>query len=274
MYLNIKGYSKEAIKKFYQVVSSGSLKKPGQYVLDEVLFDDVHITFYKTGTILFKGDYESLSDKIDILIDKKLYVGVDEVGVGENIGPYATAAIKFYDFESKKRVIMHGIKDSKKMTAKEITAAAKIIRENAEVQIILLDPVNFNIKYKKFKNMKALNAVAQNSLLMRFDSEESFVTDEFVNEKKYYEYLKTFQQTETRKVKLLPKAEDRYMEVAAAAIVAKSEFNNWMINFSTKYNLPLEIKQRVNTNGLWAKLKSGEIPFDEPELIFKNWSKE
>ena len=55
-----------------------------------------------------------------MIIDKNLYVGVDEVGVGENVGPYVSCAISYENYESKKKVVLKGIKDSKKMKHLEI----------------------------------------------------------------------------------------------------------------------------------------------------------
>lgn len=274
MYLSIKGYSKETIEAFYNVVKEGSLNKPGEHVLDEIVYKGVNITFYKTGTVLFNGNYKLLEKEIETLIDPKLYVGIDEVGVGENIGPYVSCAVKFNNYNSKKNVVMHGIKDSKKMKAHEVAEAAEVIKANAEVHCVVLEPQDFNVKYKQVKNMKALNALAQNSILLNYPKDNEFVTDEFVNENKYKEYMETFNVKEVRDIKLVQKAEDKYMEVAAGAIVAKAYFNNWLVEFTNEHNLPLQIKDRVNANKLWSDIKEGRVQFDKPELLLKDWSKE
>jgi len=225
MYLTVKAFSQDSFDKFHKLVSNGdNLKQSGpQY--DQLIYKGVQITFYNNLTILFKGNInEDLEELIDVLIDKELYVGSDEVGVGEGVGPMVAAAIKFNDYESKKRVILHGIKDSKKMNHNEIMVAAKVIKNNAEVQLISLDPVKFNSTYKKIPNVKKINAIMQNKILSKFDGIK--VTDEFVNLNKFKEYLSTANEEMFEGTFILEqKAEDKYMEVAAAAIVAKAYYN-------------------------------------------------
>ena len=131
MYMSIKSFSAETLKKFHDLVRQPELT-PGEYILDQVTYKGVKITFYTTGTVLFEGDTSLIEKEIEILIDKELYVGIDEVGVGENIGPYVACAVRFNDFESKKQVALHGIKDSKKMSYDEINLAAKVIKNNSK----------------------------------------------------------------------------------------------------------------------------------------------
>lgn len=273
MYLSIKAYSKESLIEFYNIVKEGSLQRPAEHVLDEVMYKGIKITFYKTGTVLFHGDISGIHEEMKTLVDKEMYVGVDEVGVGENVGPFVACAVKFNDYESKFRSVLAGIKDSKKMTAKEIEKSAAVIKENAEVRCTLLEPVVFNKHWVNIGNVKELNALVQNSLLIKFDANNKFITDEFVNSKKYTEYLDKNNVSERREVQLLQKADDKYVEVSAGAIVAKAEFNRWMKEFAAEHNLPLQIKDRLNANKLWTDLKEGKVQFDKPELILKEWAK-
>ena len=208
-----------------------------------------------------------------ILIDKELYVGIDEVGVGENIGPYVACAVRFNDFESKMRVALHGIKDLKKMSYDEIVAATKVIKNNSKWECVGLDPKEFNNQYKVIQNMKALNAIAQNDLHNKFKDFDKHVTDEFVNEKKYFEYLETFNRDSFKDITFTTKAEDKYMEVAAAAIIAKEKYNTWLVNYLKDNNIDFKIGVRLSSNDIWTRIKNGEISIKDRDSLIKDWSK-
>ena len=274
MYTTIKAYSKESLKAFHDVVKGPKVNADkDNYIIDKVIYKGVEITFYTTGSVLFKGDINSIKDDVSLLVDKTLYVGIDEVGVGENIGPYASCIVRFNDYESKMNVALHGIKDSKKMSHFEIVEAAKVIKDNAKVECIVMEPKKFNVNYKKIKNMKALNAIAQNKLNLAFKDYDNHVTDQFVSKEKYVEYLTDFNQEVYDDIFFTTKAEDKYMEVAAAAIVAKNEFNSWMIKYLDKHNINYEIKNKLSTNDIWTKIKNGDIEITDRDSLIKDWSK-
>jgi ribonuclease HIII len=107
----------------------------------------------------------------------------------------------------------------------EVLDAAKVIKENAEVHCKFMNVSSFNKNYKKIKNMKALNAIAQNGVHNDFKQYGDHVTDQFVNSNKYFSYLEEFKQEPYKDVFFTTKAEDKYMEVAAGAIVAKAMYN-------------------------------------------------
>jgi ribonuclease HIII len=108
----------------------------------------------------------------------------------------------------------------------EVLEAAEVIKQNSEVHCKFMDVATFNKSYKVIKNMKALNAIAQNGVHNSFKAYDDHVTDQFVNINKYYSYLDEFKQEPYKGVFFTTKAEDKYMEVAAGAIVAKSMYNN------------------------------------------------
>ncbi len=272
MYLNIKAYSQESFDAFYEIVIEDVVRSQ-QYIIDEVFYKGVKITLYTTLTVLIKGDVSNIMEEIDLLIDTKMYVGVDELGVGENIGPYVVCAVKFNDYKSKVNVVLHGIKDSKKMSHKEIIDASKVIMKNSKYECIGLAPSDFNKEYSKIKNMKALNAIAQNDLHMKFKDDPNHVTDEFVNQRKYFEYLSNFGKEPFEDIFFTTKAEDKFVEVAAAAIISKAKYNNWLIDYLDKHNIYYKIDKKLNSNEIWTRIKNNKIILKDRNELVKDWSK-
>ncbi|NQX83289.1 MAG: hypothetical protein HRS50_01055 [Mycoplasmataceae bacterium] len=231
MYTSIKAYSQKSFMKFYLKLNGSKTYSDKKITFDVIDYDDIQITFYCNLTILFRG---FLSKKIklliDIIIDKELYVGSDEVGVGETIGPMVAVALRFNSYEDKKIVILNGIKDSKKMSAKEIQEKAKFIMNHSTYYVANMIPETFNKKYKLLPNVKAINALMQNQLHKKFEGKGyKHITDQFVNEKKYKEYILNSNNKPFKgNLLLLTKAEEKYLEVSAAAIIDKSIYNIWI----------------------------------------------
>ncbi len=276
MYTSIKAYSKEAFIKFYKSIGGYKSYNNKEVTFDIINLYNVQVTFYSNLTILFKGDIDNeMYELIDIIIDKELYVGSDEVGVGESIGPLVAAVVKFKSYEDKKKVIVNGIKDSKKLNAKEIKDKADFIKKHVEYHTAILDPIKFSEIYQnKLPNVKAINALLQNQLHKKFEGKGyTHVTDQFVNEKKYNEYINNSDNEKFNgKLLLLTKAEEKYLEVSAAAIIAKDIFNNWIIDEFKNDGIELVINNKLRSWDIYQDLIKGKYKVDTKKYI-KDWSK-
>ncbi len=276
MYLSIKAYSEKSFMEFYKSIGGIKNYSNVNVQFDIVIYENVQITFYSNLTILFKGNItQKIKELIDIIIDKELYVGSDEVGVGESIGPMVAVALKFRNYNSKKEVIMNGIKDSKKLNAKEIDEKASFIKKHSSYYTVMIEPNKFNKIYKKLPNVKAINALMQNELHKKFEGNGHIhVTDQFVNEAKYNEYINNSKNEPFKgKLILLTKAEEKYLEVSAAAIIAKSIFNNWVIDELKKDGINLKIENRLNSWNIFQDIESGRMKVKNKDHYIKKWEK-
>ncbi|RKX66877.1 MAG: hypothetical protein DRP42_02130 [Tenericutes bacterium] len=170
---------------------------------------------------------DSIDKELETLMDNVLYVGSDEVGVGENIGPIVVCVLSFENLDNKFKALKLSIKDSKKMSAKSVTATAKKIKEISNVQCRVFTPVEFNDMYKKMPNVKKINAMIQKQLHDKFgySKESPHISDGFVSQKNFDNYLTSVGMV-NEGIILEPGGEDKYIEVAAAAIVAKDLYNS------------------------------------------------
>lgn len=262
MYLSVKAYDKKAFMAFYELYKNYKVKmKPSSTVFAICKTMNLEITFYNNLTVLFKGNMDFDTNKnIDLLIDSKLYVGIDEVGIGESIGPFVACGAEFNSLESKREVVKNGIKDSKKMTLKEIESIVPLIKKNAKVFCVRIDNNKFNELNAKFKNVKIINAVAINSINKHFENSlNKHIVDGFTTPSVYKGYLeKNIAKSDISKKKfdLVQKSEDKYVEVAAAAIVAKSIFNSDVIKYCKDNNINLPLKDNINTYEIYKDLVS------------------
>ncbi len=275
MYTSIKAYSVDSFMEFYKKLGGTKIYNDSEVTFDIKHYDGVQVTFYSNLTILFNGIISgSLEDLVDIIIDKELYVGSDEVGVGESIGPIVAAAVRFKSFEDKKKAIMTGIKDSKKLNAKEIKQKAETLKKYVEFYTVSLEPLKFNEAYIRLPNVKAINALLQNQLHKRFEGRGYIhITDQFVNESKYKEYINNSDNEPFNgELKLLTKAEEKYLEVSVAAIISKDIYNDWVINTFKNDGVELKIGNKLNAWGIYQDLVKGKYNVDSKKYI-KDWSK-
>ncbi len=275
MYTSIKAYSKDKFIEFYNSIGGNKEYNDINIIFDEIYFNGTKITFYSNLTILFNGPInEDLSLKIDIIIDKELYVGSDEVGVGESIGPIVASAVRFKSYEHKRKAILNGIKDSKKLNAKEIKEKADFLKDCVEHYSITIEPIKFNEIYKKNPNVKAINAIIQNELHKKFENMNyKHVTDQFVNQNKYKEYLVNSGNEEFKgELLLLTKAEEKFLEVSVAAIISKDIFNDWVINEFKKQGVNLEVGNKLNSWAIYQDLLADKYDVDKT-IFIKEWKK-
>lgn len=143
------------------------------------------------------------------LIESKYVAGVDEVGRGCGAGPVVTAAVILpKDFSSPL------LRDSKKLTPKQRKEAYELILEKAICISCnagsVLDVDSMGINPATFKTMtKCLNELTVTPDVILLDG---IVWDKASN----YEVV------------LVPKGDDTYMSIAAAAIVAKVRRDEYM----------------------------------------------
>lgn len=279
MYLTIKAYSKQSYFQFYNKIGGAKKDFNKEILFDRIMYQNVKINFYNNLTILFNFNNDLgqlLEEEIEILIDHNIYVGSDEVGVGEKIGPIIVCATKFLNFKAKKDAILEtgGIKDSKKLDAKKISIISEKIKKYLDYKCIVLEPNKYNKFLKEGKNTKEINALMHHQLQKHFLNKkrpEIFVIDQFVNKSKYFEYLKRNNQADINiEIVLQEKGEEKYIEIACAAIIAKSKYNNWIYEYFKNKNLSFLIKgKKINTIDIAKNIEMNRNDF---ENLFKDWN--
>jgi ribonuclease HIII len=158
------------------------------------------------------------------------YIGTDESGKGDFFGPIVVAGF-FTTPEISKQLQEIGVKDSKLLSDLQIQQIRRIIDEafpeNYQYNILL--PAEYNVEYSKVKNINKilieLHSNVANKLIEKFNS-NFVITDKFSkrNLELKRENVTTIQETKAEK----------YIAVAAASIIARSEVVIWFENLKNK----------------------------------------
>ncbi len=272
MYLTIKAPNKKYFLNFCKKIdiTNGNIK---DIIFNKTKIDGLEITLYNNLTFFFNGVINDEMKTIikDTLIDTNLYFGIDEVGVGENIGPLIVCGFSFKSVEHKKNSIFLGIKDSKTLEKEKINKIAEELPKYGNYYCVNLKPEKVNLYWEKYNNIKKVNALIQNNIVLKRGNNFKVVIDEFVSKRKFEEYiLSENQQVNIKDAIFEKKSEDKFLEVACAAIIAKSLHNKWIENFKKEYNLSSLSKKESNSNYIYKLHKENKIKIKEKDL--KSWA--
>lgn len=258
---NLKG----KLIKFYEPFKC---EKTPPYATMQAKNYDVTITLYDSGKVMFQGigadieasiwiDAEKRLNNKDISLDKKkdkaekkedsfyIYsssIGSDETGCGDFFGPVVVCST-YVSKENIDKLTALGVKDSKKITDDKIKEIApKLIKEIPYV-CYTLDNETYNKNFNNI-NMVKLKCILHNkvlcALVQKYKPEYKYaVVDQFVNEKKYYEYLKEVPQV-LKGISFYTKGESKCMAVAAASIIARYVFLGEMEKLNKKTGMILQ----------------------------------
>ncbi|MBN1300020.1 MAG: ribonuclease HIII [Melioribacteraceae bacterium] len=228
---------------------------------------------------LYKTVQNLIIDQKSLMFDEKPpdepsdYIGSDESGKGDLFGPLVVCAFHCLD-EYKNNLIRIGVRDSKDLSPSQISELAKMIKRkfSNDIETVLITPEKYNIMYERFRNLNKIlswaHSKAIENLLKRVKC-SNVVIDKF-SEKENFESI-----SNSAEIYLTHKAE-RFTGVAAASIIARSEFDNWFIK-NNLMHLPkgastetVKIAEKIfDTNGIDELEKYAKIHFKSLKHLIK-----
>ena len=190
------------------------------------------------------------------------HFGVDESGKGDFFGPLVIAGA-YVDRGIAHKLLDAGVVDSKRISSDaRIRALADIIRKTSQglVEKVLIGPAKYNELYEKFGNLNRLlgwgHARVIENLLARKPACPRSLSDQFADARVIKESL--LRHGRKIMIEQRPRAESD-IAVAAASILAREAFINWLERKGKELGLRLErgvspgvkqtAKKLVETNG-------------------------
>lgn len=291
--------------KFIKFYEPFKCEKNPPYSIFQAKNYDVTITLYESGKVMFQGigaDIEAsiwidaerrlngktidINNKKDKKHDKKednfflnsSTIGSDETGCGDFFGPVVVAAT-YVTKENIEYLRSLGVKDSKQITDDKIKQIAPDIIQNIPYVCYILNNKTYNENFKDI-NMVKLKCILHNkvlcSLIEKYNpSYTHCVVDQFVNERKYYEYLQDAPKKVTN-ISFYTKGESKCMAVAAASIIARYIFLSEIQKLEKEFGYILpkgagepvdkQIKKIINEKGK-------EYLYNFAKINFKNLTK-
>jgi ribonuclease HIII len=171
------------------------------------------------------------------------HFGVDESGKGDFFGPLVIAGV-YVDQGIARKLLDAGVVDSKRIGSDaRIRALAETIRKNSLglVETVLIGPAKYNELYEKFGNLNLLlgwgHARVIENLLAKKPACPRSLSDQFADAR----VINASLLKHGRKIAIeqRPRAESD-IAVAAASIMAREAFINWLERKSKELGLRLE----------------------------------
>jgi ribonuclease HIII len=175
------------------------------------------------------------------------HIGTDESGKGDYFGPLVSAAV-FADQETATALAQLGVRDSKKLTDKSVRRLAAEIKRIAHGRyaVTRIGPERFNSLYAQMKsegkNMNTLlawgHARSVEDLLENGVRAKFVVVDQFADVRYMEQKILADTRESGMELILFPKAEAD-IAVAAASILARDNFLDWLEQESRRLNVTL-----------------------------------
>ncbi|MFH0714583.1 MAG: DUF3378 domain-containing protein [Candidatus Diapherotrites archaeon] len=206
---SVLNFKPEEKKKVLEALKQFKPKNAGsEFEAHAVEIDGCRVTFFQSGKLLIQGaNAEHVKEKILQLVETEdeLVLGIDEVGRGENFGPFIVAGV--LGWTSKLREL----RDSKKTA--DIEGKKKIVDENAVGQsLVVVSAGEIDERRGKGENLNQIQAECVNQII-------GFFRKNFAE--KFKIIVDGSPIAGISGVEFLPKGDDLVPQCGAASIVAK-----------------------------------------------------
>jgi len=168
-------------------------------------------------------------------------IGSDEVGVGDYLGPLVVASV-YVNVSQIATLQALGVKDSKGLTDKRICAIASQVKNTVDYQILTLPNDKYNKMVEHGINAHGIKSFLHNKAIGTLQAQLGFVpdyiiVDEFTAIKNHFKYLEAMPKVTDimrEKVHFIKKGESVHIAVAAASILARAAFVEFMDHLSAE----------------------------------------
>ena len=212
-----------------------------EYVDTFIQKDDLTITIYKSGKVVFQGNDAFFYASAYIDTKKSRQAGSDEVGTGDVFGPVVVCAaiIEENDYSF---IEENHITDSKQLSDEFIRKIGPELRNRFKHSLLILDNRTYN-RVHETDNLNAIKAKMHNKAYLNmldkgYDIPKAAYVDQFCSVDDYYRYLVN-EKAVYHNLIFETKAESKYPAVAVGSMIARYAFLECMDSLNRKYGINL-----------------------------------
>ncbi len=273
--MNIKSYiaSEEEILDLCRQYQDFQKESKNPYIRYFFKTDSKTISIYTSNKVVIQSKEEIKSS-----FDFQDHAGSDESGVGDYFGPLTVCATVVFE-KDLDFLQQFNIRDSKQLKDDQIKKIAPELMKKLIYSLLILDNKTYNIENQKY-NLNEFKALMHNQaylhLARKVDLPKLKVIDQFCEPKIYYRYLKN---RKTIDLQFHTKAENKFLAVACASIIARYAFLKEMEKMNQKYDMIFPLgasdkvddfgKEFVGKYGVHELEKVGKIHFKNTDKMIK-----
>ena len=173
-------------------------------------------------------------------------IGSDEVGVGDYLAPLVVTSV-YVDESQIEKLRALGVKDSKSMTDKRICDIANSIKDILPHKTVVFENKYYNAMIDRGLNAHVVKSFLHNKTLGELTQSLSeypkyIIVDEFASKENHFKYLNKLPKKPNileKNLHFIKKGESIHIAVAAASILARQAFVNYMDDLSEKLGMEI-----------------------------------
>ena len=278
-------YTKNELIKLEDKLKKYQKRNTPPYALYAYKVEDCIVTAYESGKLLIQGNH---CDEIADLLNNKskslptndftIHAGSDEVGTGDYFGGICVCACVVLEKDIA-FLKQYKIMDSKMIKDDKILTLATILMKQLTYSLLIVDNVKYD-EVQKNNNMVAIKCKLHNQAYVHLQNKlktlpSLCVVDQFVAAPSYYRYLKN-EASVIYDLHFETKAENKYLAVACASIIARYAFLKQLEQYDKIYDFHFEKGAGSNVDKC-AKQFVDQFGYDElvkvVKMHFKNSEK-
>lgn len=195
-------------------------------------------------------------------------LGIDEAGRGSVLGPLVIAGVVI---DKRKEAILDnmGVKDSKKLTPKRREVLARKLKKMFVWDTVIYSAQDIDNLRAQGINLNEIERKGMEELIAKLDFDEAIVDAVDVKPQRFQDRLA---QATGKKVKAEHKADDKYIEVSAASIIAKQSRDEAIAEINKKFEDVGGIGSGYPSDPTTKEFLSNYTYNEMPDFVRKSWS--
>ncbi|AMD18168.1 ribonuclease HII [Methanobrevibacter sp. YE315] len=195
-------------------------------------------------------------------------LGIDEAGRGSVLGPMVIAGVIVPEKMDKVLERM-GVKDSKRLTPNRRTILSRKLRKMFEYEIVVISAREIDELRADGVNLNEIEKNAMESILLKLKPEKAIVDAVDVKAERFQENLRN---DTGLNVIAEHKADDKYIEVSAASIIAKAERDSYISELNKEYIKSGGIGSGYPSDPTTKKFLSNYTYDEMPDFVRRSWA--
>ena len=173
-------------------------------------------------------------------------IGSDEVGVGDYLAPLVVTSV-YVDKNQIEKLRELGVKDSKNMSDKRICDIANSIKDILPHKTVVFENKYYNAMIDRSLNAHVVKSFLHNRTLSELtqilpEYPKYIIVDEFASQENHFKYLNRLPKKPNileKNLYFVKKGETIHVAVAAASILARQTFVQYMDGLSEKLGMEI-----------------------------------
>ena len=195
-------------------------------------------------------------------------LGIDEAGRGSVLGPMVIAGVVVPE-KMEKVLERMGVKDSKRLTPNRRTILSRKLRKMFNYEIVVISAREIDDLRAQGVNLNEIEKNAMESILLKLKPEKAIVDAVDVKAERFQENLRIDTGVD---VIAEHKADDKYIEVSAASIIAKAERDDYIKEINKEFIKSGGIGSGYPSDPTTKEFLSNYTYDEMPDFVRKSWA--